>query len=87
MGRLEKVRHELFCQFYVQGHPPKNGSSSTWREKPRRNATRAYEAAGYKSTGPVATTAAVRLLRRPEIQARIKELEKLRREAHDGSAA
>lgn len=78
---LRNPQHEVFCQYYVFGHPPVNGKPSTWREKQRRNATRSYEAAGYEARGNAATSAAGRLLRRDDVQRRIKELEELRRNA------
>jgi hypothetical protein len=81
---LRNPRHEVFCQYYVLGHPSVNGAPATWREKSRRNATRSYEAAGYTSKGNVATVAAARLLRRPDIQGRIKALERERRRS-DGN--
>lgn len=77
MRPLENPLHEAFCQYYVFGHP--NGAPLSWRDKERRNATKSYEAAGYKSRGNAATTAAGRLLRRPEVLARIRVLEALRR--------
>lgn len=73
-GPLSNPRHEAFCQYYVHGHPNPKGSSD-WRTKRTRNATRSYEAAGYTSRGATATAAAMRLLRREDIQDRIAELE------------
>jgi hypothetical protein len=78
---LRNPQHEAFCQYYVFGHPPVKGAPSSWREKPRHNATRSYEAAGYAARGNVATSAGKRLLRRDDIQRRIKQLEELRRKA------
>lgn len=74
MAPLPNPRHEVFCQYYVHGHPSSNGSSD-WRAKAHHNATRSYEAAGYSATGESATRAAMRLLRREDVQARISELE------------
>jgi hypothetical protein len=68
--------HEAFCNYYVFGHPNGEGPH-TWRDKPRRNATRSYETA-YGVQGNTASSAAGRLLRRPEIRRRIDELEELR---------
>lgn len=75
---LRNFRQEAFCQYYVFGHPTLNGEG-TWRNKPSHNATKSYEAAGFRSKGNTATSAAGRLLRRPEIEERIMELERLRR--------
>lgn len=75
MKPLANPRHEAFCQFYVYGHPARNGARGGWRTKRTNNATRSYEAAGYSAKGNAATTAAVRLLRREDIKARIAELE------------
>lgn len=81
-GPLENPFHEAFCQYYVFGHPSENGGPKSWREKPRRNATWSYIGAGSTSTGNAAATGAARVLRRPEVQRRIKELEELRRLQH-----
>lgn len=72
---LRNAKHEAFCRFYVEGHPTTNGAPTSWREKPRHNATRSYEAAGYTARGNVAATHGARLLKRPDVRARIKELE------------
>lgn len=76
---LRNAKHEAFCRFYVEGHPTTNGAPTSWREKPRHNATRSYEAAGYTARGNVAATHGARLLKRPDVRARIKELEQANR--------
>lgn len=73
---LDNPRHEAFCQYYVHGHPGANGTTDH-RSKPKHNATRSYEAAGYSASGDIATAAAGRLLRREDVQRRIAELEEL----------
>lgn len=80
---LRNPQHEAFCQYYVFGHPPVNGKPSSWREKARRNATRSYEAAGYKAREEVARTASARLLRRNDVKRRLGELEQIRRRCRD----
>lgn len=78
---LSNPRHEAFCQYYVFGHPGaeeeviENGKRADWRRKQTRNATRSYEAAGYSARGNTATAAAMRLLRREDILARIAEID------------
>ena len=60
--------------YYVFGHPVEADLPPDWRRKATRNASRSYEAAGYKSHGKVATAAAMRLMRRDDIKRRIDEL-------------
>lgn len=60
-GPLPNPKHEAFAAYYVSG-------------KTRGNASASYIKAGYKSRGAAAYAAASRLLRRPEIRARIREL-------------
>lgn len=59
---LANQQHERFALEYVQDQT--------------RNATRAYRAAGYQTTAAAARTSAARLLRKPEVKARIKQLQR-----------
>jgi len=62
MGALKNRQHELFCLEFLKD----------------LNKTAAYARAGYKARGDNATSAAIRLTQRPEVQARIKELQEER---------